>query len=151
MDIFRDAAGEDLYSSGNGTSSDGYVSPRIRVIRRTASPLMCMSAQDRLITTTSQPFPLSSHIVLFPTSYQTATMSFYTSPSISLHVKVFIAPDNVPTFKEAMKPVFDAVTAEPECLFFEIYHNPEKPGEFKWVENWAQDAEWLMSVSTKRT
>jgi quinol monooxygenase YgiN len=75
-------------------------------------------------------------------------MPIYTGPSISLHVKVFIAPEDVPRFKEALKPVFDAVTAEPECLFFEIYYNPDKPGEFKWVENWNQSKEWLMSVST---
>jgi hypothetical protein len=77
-------------------------------------------------------------------------MSSYTGPSISLHVKVFIAPENVPKFKEAMRPVFDAVASEPECTFFEIYHNPEKPGELKWVENWNQSVEWLMNVSSSR-
>ena len=60
-------------------------------------------------------------------------MSSYTGPSISLHVKVFILPENVPALKEAMKPVIDAVTSEPECIFFEIYHNAEKPGELKWA------------------
>lgn len=55
---------------------------------------------------------------------------------ISLHVTIHIAPENVPKFMEAYKPIFDKVTAEPECTFFQVYQSPEDPGTFTWVENW---------------
>jgi len=61
------------------------------------------------------------------------------SPSphgIALFLKVFIAPENVARFFEYAKPIFDAVTAEPECQFFEIYQSPDDPGAISWVEHW---------------
>lgn len=67
-------------------------------------------------------------------------------PGISMHVQVTIAPENVPRYLELMKPVFDAVVAEPECTFFEVYHDPAKPGVLKWVENWTKPVTWLMEV-----
>jgi quinol monooxygenase YgiN len=35
-----------------------------------------------------------------------------------------------------MKPVYEAVIAEPECRFFELYQSPEDPGTPSWVEDW---------------
>lgn len=55
---------------------------------------------------------------------------------ISLQVTVYIAPENVKRFFEVCKPVFDKVTAEPECTFFEIYQSKEGPGTLSWVEDW---------------
>lgn len=69
-----------------------------------------------------------------------------TFAGISMHVQVTIAPSNVPRYHELMRPVFDAVVAEPECTFFEIYHDPANPGVLKWVENWTKDVKWLMEV-----
>ncbi|KAI1270756.1 hypothetical protein F5Y18DRAFT_422255 [Xylariaceae sp. FL1019] len=63
---------------------------------------------------------------------------------ISLHVTVHIAPENVERFMAAFKPVFDRVVAEPECLFFEMYQNPQEPGKLSWVENWSKSPEWLL-------
>lgn len=54
----------------------------------------------------------------------------------SLHVTVYIAPENVDRFLAAFKPVFNKVVAEPECLFFEMYQSPQEPGKLSWVENW---------------
>ena len=68
-------------------------------------------------------------------------------PSLSLHVKIFIDPSNIEEFFKAWDPVYAAVCAEPELTFFEVYHNPEKPGELKWVENWNATVDWLLSVS----
>lgn len=56
---------------------------------------------------------------------------------ISLHVQVTIDPKDVPAFVEAMTPIFDIVTAEPNCTFFEIYQSMEDPGTISWVENWS--------------
>jgi quinol monooxygenase YgiN len=56
-------------------------------------------------------------------------------PGFSLHVTIYIDPTNVSKFFEYMKPVYDAVIAEPECRF-EIYRLPENPGTLSWVEDW---------------
>lgn len=58
------------------------------------------------------------------------------SESISLQVTVWISPENVPKFFEALRPVYEKVIAEPECTFFEYYEDPEEPGRISWVENW---------------
>jgi quinol monooxygenase YgiN len=64
----------------------------------------------------------------------------------SLHATVNISPDNLPAFLEAFKTTFDHVSKEEECLFFEMYQNPNSAGELSWVENWSKSPEWFMSV-----
>ncbi|KAL2813344.1 hypothetical protein BDW59DRAFT_154851 [Aspergillus cavernicola] len=73
------------------------------------------------------------------------------TPGISLQVSVFIAEENVPKFFEAFLPVYEKVIAEPECTFFEIYQNPQNPGELSWVENWSASMEWLIGVQVKKS
>ncbi|KAK4694663.1 hypothetical protein P7C71_g2952, partial [Lecanoromycetidae sp. Uapishka_2] len=63
---------------------------------------------------------------------------------MSLHVDIWVAPENVDKFLQALKPAYDLVTAEPECTFFEVYHAADSPGHFRWVENWSKDKEWFM-------
>ncbi|KAF4462106.1 hypothetical protein FALBO_11086 [Fusarium albosuccineum] len=65
---------------------------------------------------------------------------------ISLHVTIHINPDDVDKFFTYFKPVYDKVTAEPECTFFEVYQSPEDPGTLHWVENWTQTVDWLLTV-----
>lgn len=43
------------------------------------------------------------------------------SESISLQVTVHLRPEDVPKFWAAFEPAYKAVTAEPECTFFENY------------------------------
>jgi hypothetical protein len=84
--------------------------------------------------------------VAAPTSTATLATGSITGPALSrkmpfasgwsLHVTVYIAPENVDSFLAAFKPVFDKVVAEPECLFFEMYLSPQEPGKISWVENW---------------
>lgn len=57
-------------------------------------------------------------------------------PGFSLHVTAYINPADVPRFFELYKPVYEAVIAEPECRFFEVYQSPDEPGTIRWVENW---------------
>lgn len=64
----------------------------------------------------------------------------------SLHVTITIAPENVKPFLEALKPCFDAVAAEKECTFIEIFQDQERPGVFRYVENWSKPKEWVMEV-----
>lgn len=66
------------------------------------------------------------------------------SKGFSLHVTVHIAPENVDNFLAAFKTIFDVVSAEPECVFFEVYRAPDQPGKLSWVENWSKDAQWFM-------
>lgn len=69
----------------------------------------------------------------------------------SLHVDIWIAPSNVGKFFEAFQTVFDAVTAEPELLYFEVFQDPDDAGHLSWVENWNASVEWLSTVrSTPR-
>ena len=89
------------------------------------------------------------------------------SEGISLQVTIWISPENVPKFFEALRPVYEKVIAESECTFFEIYEDPADPGRISWVENWyvvvllfystscssmknheyrAKSAEWLLEV-----
>lgn len=73
----------------------------------------------------------------------------YTGPGYSLHVTLHIDPAQLDAFFEAFKPAYDAVTAEPECIFFEMYQDPNVPGKIRLVENWNQSLEWLTSVRVK--
>jgi quinol monooxygenase YgiN len=63
-----------------------------------------------------------------------------------LQVTIYIKESDVPKFFEYMKPVFDHVTAEPECLYFELFQDPTDPGTISWVENWDKSPEKFMSV-----
>lgn len=73
-------------------------------------------------------------------------MAPYTGPTVSLHVKISIAPENADKFLEYLKPAYDVVSAEPECVSFEVFRNPEAPGEFKFIESWHATKEWLRDV-----
>lgn len=66
--------------------------------------------------------------------------------TFSLHVTVHIKPEDLDSFYEAMKPVFEAVCNEPELLYFEMFQDPDEPGKLSWVENWNASVEWLMKV-----
>lgn len=69
------------------------------------------------------------------------------SASISLHVKLFIDPSKTDEFLQALKPTYDAVTAEPANTFFELYQDANIPGVFKIVENWDLSLDDLINVS----
>lgn len=83
-----------------------------------------------------------------PTQPDPKMVSHSSTPSrISFHVTFHIDPSNVPAFFAALKPAYDAVTAEPECVFFEVYRSAETPGKIKFVENWDATLDWLKDVS----
>ena len=68
------------------------------------------------------------------------------STTISLHVSIHISPSNRSAFLQHFKPCFEAVRKEKECLFFELYSDPDDEGHFSWVENWMGSVEWFMTV-----
>jgi hypothetical protein len=67
-------------------------------------------------------------------------------PQISFQVDVYISPSNVDKFLAAFKPVFDAVVAESQLLYFEVFQDPDDLGHLSWVENWDAGVEWLLTV-----
>ncbi|KAF2200270.1 hypothetical protein GQ43DRAFT_441713 [Delitschia confertaspora ATCC 74209] len=77
--------------------------------------------------------------------------------SLSLHVKITIAPSNLQPFLDALRPVYESVISEPENLFFEAYTSTtkdEQTGEelqlIKFVENWVGTPEWFMTVQMQK-
>ncbi|USW56080.1 Putative antibiotic biosynthesis monooxygenase domain-containing protein [Septoria linicola] len=62
---------------------------------------------------------------------------------LTLFVTFKIQPDRIEEFKEAHRPVWAACAAEPECLFFDVFQDPQAPGTFRFVEIWSKDREWF--------
>jgi hypothetical protein len=81
------------------------------------------------MSTTTDPFPSV-----------TVTTTF-------LQVKITVDPINIAAFLDALKPVHELVTALPEFVSFTLYHSPNVPGEFKFVETWNTSVEWALKVS----
>lgn len=67
-------------------------------------------------------------------------------PGFSLEVTITIAPENVDKFFEFFRLPYQAVIAEPECTFFEVFVDPEQPGVIHWIEGWKKDKFWFMGV-----
>ncbi|KAF2462779.1 uncharacterized protein BDR25DRAFT_247797, partial [Lindgomyces ingoldianus] len=70
-----------------------------------------------------------------------------TSPAppkqLTLFVTFHIHPHLIPTFLSAHRPVWAACTPEPECLLFDVFQDPSRPGRFRFVEVWSRDREWF--------
>jgi hypothetical protein len=82
-----------------------------------------------------------------PATPSLPTYQLVDPPSISWHARITVAPENAEKFLEVLKPCMDAVRAEKENVFFQVYRDPSKPGKFMFVENWNADLEWLLKVS----
>lgn len=59
-----------------------------------------------------------------------------TTPQLTLFVTFHIQPDRIEEWKVAHRPVWKACAAEPECLYFDVFHDPEVMGRFRLVEVW---------------
>lgn len=67
----------------------------------------------------------------------------------SIHVKVSVDPSNAAAFLADLKKAQSEVITYPENVSWDLYHNPEAPGEFKYIENWNASLEWVMAVSLR--
>lgn len=65
----------------------------------------------------------------------------------SLIVTVTIQPDKYDEWLKHSWETFKHVTAEPDCLSFEIFSVPGEPNKVKWVESWSKSLEEVMAVS----
>lgn len=68
----------------------------------------------------------------------------------SLIVTVTIQPDKYDEWLKYSWETFKHVTAEPECLSFEMFSVPGEPNKVKWVESWSKSLEAVMAVSPPR-
>ena len=71
-------------------------------------------------------------------------------PSISLHVTITVAPENVSLLLSHSKPVIELVAAEDECTYVEVFESQTQRGKIKVVENWVGSrgtVEGFMQVS----
>jgi quinol monooxygenase YgiN len=68
----------------------------------------------------------------------------------TLHVTIKVSPSNIEPFLKALRPCWQAVIDEPECVLFDVFHDPENPGTFKFVECWNKDEKWLRKVQLNK-
>jgi len=69
---------------------------------------------------------------------------------LTLHATIKIDPTNTDKFLTALRPAWAAVINEPECLFFDVFHTPEEPGTFRFVEVWTKDWKWFLEHQMKK-
>jgi quinol monooxygenase YgiN len=70
-------------------------------------------------------------------------MSSIKTTQMTLHVTIRIDPANIEPFLKALRPCWTACLQEPECIFFDVYHDPSEPGTFRFVETWTKDEDWF--------
>lgn len=62
---------------------------------------------------------------------------------LTLFVTFQVAPKDIEAWKAAHRPVWAACAAEPECLLFDVFEDPETPGRFRLVEVWSEGRDWF--------
>jgi quinol monooxygenase YgiN len=61
----------------------------------------------------------------------------------SIQVKLYINPPHVPEFLAAVERIIAFAYSVPEFISFTLYHKPEAPGEFSYIEHWAASKEFV--------
>ncbi len=62
---------------------------------------------------------------------------------ITFHVTYKIDPSNVDKFVSALRPAWEAIAKEPECIYFDVFRSASEPGTFRLVEVWNKDSTWI--------
>lgn len=65
------------------------------------------------------------------------------SDGFTLIVNTTVQEGKLDEFLEHFWKVFKLVSAEPECLSFEVFGYPGEPNKLKWIENWSKSKEWF--------
>lgn len=65
----------------------------------------------------------------------------------SLIITVTVQPDKYDEWLRLSWETFKLVTAETDCLSFEMFSVPGEPNKVKWVESWSKSLEAVMAVS----
>jgi quinol monooxygenase YgiN len=62
---------------------------------------------------------------------------------LTLFVYLRVKPVDADKLVVAHKPVWAACAAEPECLLFDVFQEPDDRGRFRFVEVWSKSREWF--------
>ncbi|KAF2804313.1 uncharacterized protein BDZ99DRAFT_398244 [Mytilinidion resinicola] len=71
-------------------------------------------------------------------------------PGLNAQATITIKPEDVPTFLKELQPIYEKVTAEPQCISFEVFQSTDNPGVIHLVENWTESVQWFMEVQAKK-
>jgi hypothetical protein len=71
------------------------------------------------------------------------------SQPLTLHITWHFAPNHVPTFYEALRPLHEKLVQEKECLYFNVYEIAQQPGVVRLVEIWDCDMKWMAEVRAR--
>lgn len=63
---------------------------------------------------------------------------------ITVFVRIFVAPESIPVFVQALKSCVNHCLEEPECERLEVFQSAE--GEFYLLETWSESKEWFIKV-----
>ncbi|KAF2458219.1 hypothetical protein BDY21DRAFT_341923 [Lineolata rhizophorae] len=67
-------------------------------------------------------------------------------------IDIYFPKEKADFFLEQLRPCWEAVVAEPECISFEVFRTDDNPEyvNFRFVECWAASIEWLMNVQLQK-
>ncbi|KAL8383510.1 hypothetical protein RB595_010627 [Gaeumannomyces hyphopodioides] len=66
------------------------------------------------------------------------------SNGFSVVVTAEAKPGKADALLEIFQRVRSIVSAEPECVLFELFRTDENPNKFVWFETWTATVEWFM-------
>ena len=75
------------------------------------------------------------------------TSSKYPPAQLALFVTIHVRPEDADALAAAHRSVWAACGAEPECLVFDVWQDPQDRGHFKFFEVWSRDRDWFERVS----
>ena len=58
-------------------------------------------------------------------------------------VTFYIKPLEVDTWLSAHRPVWDLCAKEPQCLYFDVFQDPDRLGKFRLVKIWHESHAWF--------
>lgn len=71
-----------------------------------------------------------------------------TKPQIVIHVTMYVYSSKIDEFWKHLRPLHDAVTAEPECTVMEVSKLSQEDGvtAVHFMEGWNETTDWLGAV-----
>lgn len=94
----------------------------------------------------SEPFKVPPFLHRNPSISISVMSAVHKAPGCIILVKIFLDPSRVDEFMPLFKPCYDAITAEPECTFFEVAISKENPGQMTFWEGWSISKEEFETV-----
>jgi quinol monooxygenase YgiN len=70
---------------------------------------------------------------------------------LTLIVNIRVKPEDAEKLVDAHRPIWASCANEPECLFFDVFQDPEDKGKFRFIEVWSKSRKWFEDVQFKRS